>query len=274
MNTQQEDSVEDTPETAEEIAAAQRYVSETIKSPIDRAIAARNLAKKNPHPDAALLQQKQLRTVPEAPLDLLSVKLSAPPGGKDTAGEMVAGALKYLHGSWTDLREAAGECDKLGLNYVNPVERLHVLGSKALERQLDNLSNVQRELMAREAQAQQELDAAVMVRVDPALAQDIRHAFAAKKGQVMEDIRRDPRVASAVLAAPLLVLGVDQAKIDTFRDVAERTHAPERRARVDHLKRLARHTATAVDLVRRRLEPAIERWTPRKESAALKRLVG
>lgn len=242
---------------------AMREHADATASPVDRAIAAKVLSKRQPIPDAAEVMQQQIRSVPKPPVDLLNAG-----NAEDYDSTWLAPKLAAIHQDWLDIASIAADRSV-------PVEKLHSLGSKVLEKMRAKISEAKAELNERAVRNAVEAKAKLLVRVDPALASDIRRAFVERvkkdgAGATNELLKSDV-VASAVLSAPGLVFGLSEEKMAELYDLGWRKHQPDSYARRNRINALLSSLERAENQIAR-FGRHVERWTPRAVSAAMQRL--
>ena len=182
-----------------------------VRSPLDRAISARNAAKAARDP-RGLVDTRRI----EVPVDARPETVRGDPPGLSAARE----ALAAIHGTWSTSQTAAADPD------TDTVE-LASLSTRAVETALRHADQAIGALDNVIAATRSQIDRAVTPPVEPTLAAEIRAHFKADPNRALDAVRTDLRAASAILSAPPYLSGLDDQRFKAVRDIAVKTHAAE-----------------------------------------------
>lgn len=201
------------------------------KSPIDRALENRNKPRQ-PYPDAQAVKEGQLRAVKQAPLDIQAGALR----DDDPASRNAVVALAHLSSTAATLADAARE---------TPYDKLAPAAGRAVEtaqRKLDDAANT---IRAQIRHYESRRDEAIMPRISDAMGAEIRTLVRTlSPSEVVKLAESDPRVSSAILAAPAALTGLKSPDIERVRSRATAVHATEQAA-------LLKSANRALDVVER-----------------------
>lgn len=235
-------------------------MTEQIKSPLDRAIAARNSQPRNPHPDPRTARLQRERNVPACPLDISEGAIR---------GDVVAlggarSAMDTVRHCWEAIRDAARETEDVR-RLARDATRLTERATRAVDNARGRLEEAERGLVA-------QMRERVEVPLHPALAAEIRQAAAAMDGSagLADLVRTDARVASAILTGPAFLSGVDNKTQASLRDVAELAHAPEQVEGLRQVRRAKDQVDAAGSRVISELVSRVVGWEAAEPSAVTK----
>lgn len=240
---------------------------------IDDAIAARNLAKRNPHPDPQRSANAKLRSVPAMPLDLTpGAVLGDGPSAKEART-----ALSGLEQAWNLIREAASSDDV-------KVADLAKHGQKALETGLAKVDRAEAAVTAQVAAISSSIDAIIMPPQSDEFAGEIRTYWRHQNTDIrngkqhvkslsslIEAVKQDKRTVSAILSAPAYLSGLSDDNMAVLRDQAVSTWAPDQQAKLNEAKASLSRVQKARDRAISFLAPKIRTWAE-PESTALANL--
>ena len=219
------------------------FVKSQIQSPIDKAIAARNAAKRLPDPHAA--EQARFRSVDAPPADFRPENFADLP-----AQDAIAG----LQNVWLKVSEVAKD-QSVDLKDLSDVSEKAL--RTALARADTTLSSLNK---ARDDQIQA-VETKIAPEISDVLALEIRNAVAGKNiGQLQTAIQADARVFSALAGLPAVIVGRDPKDIQLARNAAIQFHA---QAEQESLKSTEKQIS-ALERLRDRsiniIGSAIRRW--------------
>lgn len=227
---------------------------EDMRSPLDKAIAARNSPPKKPYPD---LMRRHERNVPKCPLDIDAASIKGDGPALDRARE----AMSAIRSSWDAIRDAARETEDVR-KLAKDAGQLASRATRAADKATEYLANAEDNL-------REQIRERVEVSVNPALATEIRQA-ARGRDDLVTMVMNDRRVASAILSAPAFLSGIDNRRQATLREAAEGAHAGEQVARLRQVRRAAEQIDAAGRRVNSELMTRVRDWDKAEPSAVVR----
>lgn len=242
--------------------------TETL-SPIDRQIAANNLARRNPSPDPRLRQEQERRKVDDPPLDLRS--LSARSEEEHTvASKRAAFALETAHDSWTKIKAAAADP-------AVPLDKLATAASDAVARADTAIRNGIKDVDAQIAHFEKAVMDKAAPQISDVRAQEIRTMLRGMKPNDVARLARDHvEVSAALIRAPAFLSGLDAQAYETTVKDAKLAHAPDEVAKVADGEKVRSQLNRAETLLSTKLSGKVIGWMgeAEKRANALKKLEG
>ena len=210
---------------------------EQVRSPIDRAISARNRPGRQPHPDPALMADT--RRV-DMPIDHNPEAVV----GEGPSANAARHAMASIWTAWGAIKTAAEDPD-------TNLATLGTLSQRALEKGLVSADRAIATIEKQIVGIEKSVETAIRPPITDALAAEIRShwqkASANPKSlpDLMTAVRTDPRTSSALLSAPPYLSGLKDH--DTVRKTAVLAHAPEQKAALDEATKALRKITAARD---------------------------
>ncbi|MEM6413537.1 MAG: hypothetical protein AAF720_02650 [Pseudomonadota bacterium] len=219
-----------------------------MTSPIEVAVAARNTARVS-HPAPRAEQRRRLRKVQDYPLDLTPGQVSGDAPGVAHA----QGVLQKAQEAWDAIRDAARDSDV-------PLGALAKQSSAVADRATRSLASAVTTLERQIAHFDGELDNALSMRVEPALATEIRAHFRDRPFTDVAQHLDDPRIASAILTAPAVLSGRTSEEFSRLRDQAEQSLAPDAHRKRAESRRALDTVTAAVGRFQSVIDSRINEW--------------
>lgn len=242
-----------------------------MRSPLDQAISARNRPGQRAL-DAEMRERERQRRVEDVPGDFNPLQILGASAGAETARVALGG----LYETWTLIRHTASETNV-------DMRELGRISEQALSRGLAGVDRAITGLETQEAALSNKIREIIQPRVSDAFAGEVRtwlrHELRDRSGKVnrsrlgkfLEEMKGDKRLASAVLEAPAVLSGLDEAGLDLVRGTAVTTWAADTDAELRELQKARAKLDDARDRAIRALGPKIATWSAH-EPASMGRL--